>query len=205
MESSSSTTLEIKEDLSDNNIKNQESSIAYSKNDVSYDGFPFNRSELTSIMRKTYDDVIAFVLTPSFKQFHKELYNLPAEDRPSFLASVLFNPLELERRGIHVPKDILIQRSAFRDRRPTLFAVKKFLLKKYHGAWENMNITFDNEYTDTEVSRDVEKSWRPPLPVGLQNTYLASDNDLESIPTENGIKVGIFEEKHKNDLKLAKS
>ena len=41
------------------------------------------------------------------------------------------NEAERAARGFTVPEGILIQASAFGDRRPTLFAVKKFLLKKF--------------------------------------------------------------------------
>jgi len=201
MQNHSAEIIEIKNDSNTSNDMKTQNSIT--EKDANYEDLPFGHVEIQSAMRQTYDGVIAFITTRPFKIFHDELYKLPPKDRPAFIARVLFDPKELKRRGIDVPEGILIQRSAFGDRRPTLFVVKKFMPKKYHAVWENMNITFDNEYTDNNVSRDPETSWRAPLPVALQNTLLASELDLESVPTEYGIKIGIFDEKHKSDLELA--
>jgi hypothetical protein len=150
-----------------------------------YSGLDFTREELSAVMREAYDELIDFVTTPAFKAIHEELMSLPRQDRPTFVASVFLRPEELAKRGVRVPDGILIQTSAFGDRRPTLFAVKKFLPSRYHGAWENVNITFDNEYDDEEVSRDPEAAWRRPLPVALQNAAIAGDVDLESLPSLN--------------------
>jgi hypothetical protein len=60
--------------------------------------------------------------------------------------------------------------------------VKKFLPVKFHAAWENVNLTFDNEYNDKDVSRDPAVAWRKPLPVSLQNALIAEHIDLESAP-----------------------
>jgi hypothetical protein len=146
-----------------------------------YPGLDFDRDELSAIMRQYYDRLIAFVTTPQFKAIHQELYSLPSEDRPRFVQTVILQPTELAKRGIIVPKGILIQTSAFGDRRPTLFAVKIFLPEKFHKAWENVNITFDNEYEDNQVSKDPQMAWRPPLPVELQNSLISKGADLESV------------------------
>jgi hypothetical protein len=161
-------------------------------NSAKYHGLDFGRDELTAVMRKTYDEIIDFVATPTFKAFHKELMSLLPKDRPAFVTRVLFEPHELDKRGIVVPEGILIQTSAFGDRRPTLFAVKKLLPNKYHGVWENLNLTFDNEFKDEEVSRAPQKAWRPPLPVALQNALIANGADLESVPSERGVNFGPF-------------
>jgi hypothetical protein len=60
--------------------------------------------------------------------------------------------------------------------------VKKFLPAKFHDAWENVNLTFDSEYDDEDVSRDTDIAWRMPLPVGLQNALLESNIPLEAVP-----------------------
>jgi hypothetical protein len=159
---------------------------------ANYPGLDFGRDELTAVMRKTYDELIDFVTTPAFKSFHKELMSLLPKDRPAFAADVLFDAEEREKRGIVVPEGILIQTSAFGDRRPTLFAVKKLLPLKYHRVWENLNLTFDNEYDNKKVSRAPEKAWRPPLPVALQNALIAADADLEAVPVEGGVNFGVF-------------
>src|SRR5262245_38113954 len=96
-----------------------------------YPGLAFGKSELAAAMRQTYDELIAFVTQPAFQAVYKELRALPVTERPAFVNKVLLRPEELERRGVRVPPKILIQTSAFGDRRPTLFAVKKFLPAKF--------------------------------------------------------------------------
>lgn len=158
-----------------------------------YPGLEFDQAELAAVMRKTYDELIEFITTPEFKALHHELMSLPSEKRPEFVCSTIMQPDKLAERGIIAPEGILIQTSAFGDRRPTLFAVKKFLPQKYHAAWENVNWTFSNEYDDKEISRDPDKAWRPPLPVDFQNEMIAQGIPLESVPAERGINFGNFE------------
>ncbi|MGW8500234.1 hypothetical protein [Streptomyces sp. CLCI03] len=146
-----------------------------------YPGLDFNQAELASVMRKNYDDLIEFVTSPAFKKVHAELMDLPEPQRPAFIMEVLLRPDEMRKRGVEIPPGILIQMSAFGDRRPTLFAVKKFLPKKYHGAWENVNITFSNSYDEEDVSREGDVAWRAPMPVALQNALIANGDDLESV------------------------
>jgi hypothetical protein len=162
------------------------------RKEENYPGLDFGRDELSAVMRKTYDEIIGFITTPAFKNFHAELTSLPPKDRPAFVASVILQPEERANRGIVVPDGILIQTSAFGDRRPTLFAVKKFLPLKYHGAWENVNWTFGNEYEGKKVSRAPKHTWRPPLPVALQNAVIAANADLESVPPDRGVNFGMF-------------
>ncbi len=147
-----------------------------------YPGLAYGKSELAAAMRQTYDELIAFVTQPAFQAVYKELRELPATERAEFVNKVLLRSEELARRGVRVHPGILIQTSAFGDRRPTLFAVKKFLPVKFHDAWENVNLTFDNEYDDEDVSRDPAVAWRKPLPVGLQNALIGANIDLESAP-----------------------
>jgi hypothetical protein len=148
---------------------------------TAYQGLDFDREELSAAMRKNYDRIIAFVTTPEFKDLHRELRGMPPAERPAFVERVLLEPAELVKRGISVPEDVLIQTSAFGDRRPTLFAVKIFLPSKFHRAWENTNLTFDNEFVDEQVSRDPEMAWRRPLPVALQSSLIARGADLDSV------------------------
>ncbi|MGW1642663.1 hypothetical protein [Streptomyces lavendulae] len=135
-------------------------------------------------MRRTYDELIDFVVTPEFQAVHRELMELPENERPEFVQRVLLDPDELRIRGVIVPSGILVQMSAFGDRRPTLFAVKKFLPEKYHRAWENVNFTFNNSYDESAIRRDAENAWRAPLPVALQNELIAQKVDLEAVPSE---------------------
>jgi hypothetical protein len=162
---------------------------------MNYEGLSFGPEELTSVMRSIYEELLTFISTPSFRALFKELMDLPPKDRPDFVTKVLLNEEELKRRHVDVPEGILIQMSAFGDRRPTLFAVKKFLPDEYRGAWRNCNITFFNEFKDDEISRDPADAWRMPLPVNIQNELIAEGIDLNQAPTttEFGIKPSSFE------------
>jgi hypothetical protein len=144
-----------------------------------YPHLSYARDELVQAMRATYDEIIDFVTTPEFKAIMEELGSLQGRDRPAFVASVLVNKEELARRGVTIPEGILIQRSAFGDRRPTLFCVKKYLPDRFHDVWQNVNITFDNEFADASVSRAPEVAWRHPLPVPLQSEIMAAGGNLE--------------------------
>jgi hypothetical protein len=162
--------------------------------DENYVGLEFGRVELSRVMRETYDEIIKFVATPSFCRFYGELMALSPTERPTYVGRVLFNPEELQLRNIEVPEGIFIQNSAFGDRRPTLFVVKKMMPEKYQVVWENMNITFFNEFSEESVPTSIENAWRPPLPVALQNSMLMSGTSLESLPAEAGVKFGIYKE-----------
>ncbi len=144
-----------------------------------YEHLPYSRSELATAMRQAYDEIIDFVTAPEFTAVMLELRALRSPQRPQFVQSVLLSEEELQHRGVAVPEDILIQRSAFGDRRPTLFAVKKFLPEKYRDVWQNVNITFDNAFVDATVSREPDIAWRPPLPVAKQAKMMAAGLDLE--------------------------
>ena len=157
-----------------------------------YPNLDFDREELMRVMRQGYDDLIAFITQPAFRAVHGEMMSLPPNERPAYVMSVIMRPEELARRGVVTPEGILVQTSAFGDRRPTLFAVKKFLPAKYHKAWENVNWTFSNEYADEDVSRAPDITWRPPLPVAIQNDAITRNIDVESIPFEAGINSGMF-------------
>lgn len=157
-----------------------------------YRGLDFGPEELSTAMRQAYDEIIEFVTTPAFKALHRELMRLPRRERPGFVGRVIMQPDELAKRGVLVPEGMLIETSAFGDRRPTLFVVKKYLPLKFHGAWENVNITFDNEYDDDRISRAPEAAWRSPLPVAVQNAALTGDVDLESLPAALGVNYDRF-------------
>lgn len=142
-----------------------------------------DRELLFAEMRRGYDRIIEFVTSPAFRAVHGELMSLPPKSRPRFVSEVLLNDDELRKRGVERPPDLLIQRSAFGDQRPTLFCVKKWLPRELHMFWENVNITFDNEYDDDAVPRDGT-AWRPPLPVGIQDALLSgklSDSDADAV------------------------
>lgn len=149
-----------------------------------YDGLAYGKEELEAVMRSHYAEIIEFVTTPEFRSAMEEMTSLLPEERPNFVYDVLLNDDELAKRGIRRPNGLLIQRSAFGDRRPTLFVVKKFLPEKYKNVWQNVNITFDNAFLDESVSRDPATSWRPPLPVELQAAAMAKGMPLENIGSQ---------------------
>lgn len=147
-----------------------------------YPGLDFSRDELRDAMQAGYRDLVRLVSSEAFRQAYRDMYSLPPNERPRFVRDVFLNEVERRRRGIQVPDGVLVQTSSFGDRRPTLFVVKKFLPERFHSAWENVNITFDNEFADDEISRDPAIAWRQPLSVGLQNALLSSDVPLEDVP-----------------------
>ena len=158
-----------------------------------YPGLDFGPAELSWVMRSTYDELIAFVTTPAFKAMHAELMGHAWNERPSFVTRVILSETERKKRGVQTPDGILIEVSAFGDRRPTLYVVKKFLPERFRSAWENVNLTFDNGYRDEDISRDPVMAWRPPLPVALQNAAMAAGNDLDSLPNDIGVGCEVFE------------
>ncbi|TLX05682.1 hypothetical protein [Rhizobium sp. MHM7A] len=154
---------------------------------MNYPGLDFTQAELRAAMASYYDDLLEFVSTDEFRSLYRTLMALPPSERPTFVETVILSSKELEDRGIRVPEDILVQTSAFGDRRPTLFAVKKFLPEKFHRAWENVNITFFNDFDDETVPNDPENAWRLPLPVALQQALLANGIDLNSVSNDIGM------------------
>jgi hypothetical protein len=149
-----------------------------------YEGLHFNRRELSSAMEKCYKDIVDLITKASFQAVFAEMMAFSPAERPRFVMDVWLHSGELAKRSVHVPPGILIQTSAFGDRRPTLFVVKKYLPTKYHSAWENVNWTFNNEFGDEDVPSDPESSWRLPLRVSIQNAAIASNLDLQSLPTD---------------------
>lgn len=158
---------------------NEDANDSHSEN---YRNLGFTRGELAEAMSEAYGELIALVTSDAFRTTYKEMCGLPPQDRPRFVRDIFLDAEERRNRGIVDPPDVLVQTSAFGDRRPTLFVVKKFLPERFHGAWENVNLTFDNEFADEEISRDPAIAWRKPLPVDLQNSLISEGLDRESIP-----------------------
>jgi hypothetical protein len=150
-------------------------------NDRGYENLSYGQADLAKVMRETYDQLIDFVTTLEFQSVMREIGELEPNQRPLFVHEVLLDDEQLDQRGIHPPDGVLILRSAFGDRRPTLFCVKKFLPPEFRDVWENVNLTFDNEFADEAVSRSPEVAWRWPLPVAHQAHVMASGGDLERI------------------------
>src|ERR1700722_2327432 len=142
----------------------------------------FATDELRHAMREGYAAIISFVTSEPFKNLCYEFGGLTDLERDAYVRNVILDRDELLKRGVAVPEGILLQRSSFGDRRPTLFCVKKYLPKRFHGAWENVNLTFDAQYPDDAVSRDAEVSWRKPVRPDIQSLLLAAGLPLECIP-----------------------
>ena len=138
-------------------------------------------AEIAAAMRLGYAQLIDVASTPEFQSLLDDLYRLPPTSRPAFVNDIVLNPDELDRRNICLPEGVLIQRSAFGDRRPTLFCIKKFLPTALQSHWQNVNLTFDNIFGDEEVPRD-QRAWRPPLPIDLQQAVIAGLVDGGELP-----------------------
>ena len=151
---------------------------------MKYPGLSFDQKELRTAMLSSYEDICNFITDPVFSDIFSEMMSLSPSERPKFVSNVWLDSTELERRGLNIPIGILVQTSAFGDRRPTLFVVKKLLPEKYHAAWENVNWTFNNDFEENSVPADPENSWRMPLKVSVQNALLSESIDLQSVDNE---------------------
>ena len=87
-------------------------------------------------------EISRFVQSEAFRAVYSEMWSLAQEARAQFVADVLLNPRELLARGVQVPDKLVIQRSAFRDNRPTLFCITRHLEPGL--LWAKVTITFDN-------------------------------------------------------------
>jgi len=130
--------------------------------------------QLRDEMEKGYEKLITISKTHEFQNMINELYSLPPRERPRYVAEVILNPIERANRGINIPDDVLVLRSAFGDRRPTLFCIKKYLPLHLHKYWQNVNLTWDNIH-DIESTPKDERAWRKPLPPGLQAAMIEAD------------------------------
>jgi hypothetical protein len=129
-------------------------------------------NELRAVLRENYADLLEYVSHPAFLALLDEMYALAPEARPDFVRAVVLKMAELQRREIVVRHDILIQRSAFGDRRPTLFCVRKLIPPPFSKYWRNVNLTFDNQYRDEDIPRDAQ-AWRVPLSFDDQADLIA--------------------------------
>jgi hypothetical protein len=132
-----------------------------------------------------YDRLLQVAATDAFQRLLGELYELPPSERPHFVTAVILRQEEREARGVFLPDDILVLRSAFGDRRPTLFCLKRYLSRDLHRYWQNVNLTFDNAVPDETVPRD-ERAWRKPLAATVQAAVIANGLDAEAIDSAFG-------------------
>lgn len=131
-------------------------------------------------MREGYDKLIKYVSQPSFQAVLLELFGLPRSQRPWFVKSVLLSEENREKLNIKLPDGVLLVRSTFGDRRPSLFCVKTYLPEKLWKPWQNVNITFDEHYADTDIPRDA-RAWRPGLGFEEQAALMAAEKDYREV------------------------
>lgn len=136
-------------------------------------------SRLCDESKQAYDEIIQFVTTPEFKSAYKELMALEVNDRPEYVVNVVLNDNELQNKGINRPKNLFIFRTAFGDRRPTLFCIKKWLSRDLKVVWENVNLIFDNN-SEGKVSNGAN-SFLSPVPVAIQHEYLSGRLKKEEV------------------------
>jgi len=136
--------------------------------------------QMREAMRQGYDDLIAFAQTEGFQSLVMDLFERPRHERPTFVKDVILNPTALAERGLVVPDGILVQRSSFGDRRPTLFCIKKFLPKHLQLPWQNVNLTVDDIYDDDAVPRD-RRAWRSALSFDMQAAMIGAGMTAEEM------------------------
>ena len=100
------------------------------------------KPSLEDVLRNAFNEIRHFAFSEPFVSVLAEFWATPESERPTFVSQILLNRDELRKRRVILPNDILIQRSAFRDNRPTQFAIVKHLPHGY--IWEKVTMTFDN-------------------------------------------------------------
>jgi hypothetical protein len=97
---------------------------------------------LETVMQDALERIKEFAFSEPFVGVLAEFWSTPEAERAEYVSRVLLAPEELRKRGVRLPDDLLIQRTAFRDNRPTQFAIVKHLPDGY--LWRKATITFDN-------------------------------------------------------------
>lgn len=105
---------------------------------------------LTEEIEEALAELQAFVSTDEFRALLTELWNMPLDDRASFVLRVILDRAELQKRGIRVPEGCKVMRSAFRDNRPTLFCVARYIPDG--RQWSKVTVTFDNPSGEPAIS-----------------------------------------------------
>jgi hypothetical protein len=100
------------------------------------------QKELQQAIGTSLGEVVDFFQTDAVQRTMNEMWSLDVADRARFVLDVWLSPSELAARGVNTPPDLLIQRSAFRDDRPTLFCVTKYLPPGLQ--WQKVTVTIDN-------------------------------------------------------------
>lgn len=116
------------------------------------------------------EDIANFVSSPHFQAVFNEMELLPEHLRHEFVELVWLDPDELKRRGLEVPPDLLIQRSFFGDKRPTLFCVNKFLPTGL--GWKRVTVTYDNQTVGNKPAFVLEEDGSTFIPL-IRHEYNA--------------------------------
>ncbi|MEU1127797.1 hypothetical protein ABZ371_30505 [Streptomyces sp. NPDC005899] len=124
---------------------------------------PMDRAnaEVEQAARAAMRDITDFANTPEFRSVLSEMWAIAPARRADFVVDVLLNAKELAARGVTIPQDLTIQRSTFRDNRPTLFCIVKHLPPGL--LWEKVTVTFDNPSGEPallykDMVRDIEST-----------------------------------------------
>jgi hypothetical protein len=99
-------------------------------------------NEAREAIQNALREIVFFVTGEQFASVIDEIYALPEADRATFVENILLDKTQLSERGISPPDDMIIQRSAFSDGRPTLFCVTKLVPEGC--VWKKVTVTFDN-------------------------------------------------------------
>jgi len=100
------------------------------------------RDWITVEPTQALEQIFKFVSSPEIQSLLKELEEIPAAFRHDYVSLVLLDENELAKRNVFVPSDLVIQRSAFADKRPSLFCVTKRLPQGI--LWDKVTVTYDN-------------------------------------------------------------
>ena len=150
-----------------------------------FDDLPFTLFELQKSMSETYDELLDLFFSENFQNVWEHMKKQNGIARFNFISQTILDREVLKRDwSVIVPDQILIERSSFGDRRPTLFCLKKYLPEKFHQVWENVNLTFDEEYEMHSIPTTSDVAWREPLIPGVQSLLLAAGLPLEEIPDD---------------------
>jgi hypothetical protein len=100
------------------------------------------RQDLNHAIEAAMEEIIDFASAKEFQAVLSEMFSLPPHLRYEFVELVWLDKTLLRMRGLKIPEGLVIQRSEFADKRPTLFCVSKVLPPGL--GWHKVTITFDN-------------------------------------------------------------
>ncbi len=131
-------------------------------------------------MKAGYERLFRVIQTTEFQAVLEKVYGLPLSERPGFVKEYLLSEEGRRSLGLLLPPDVLLLRSTFGDRRPTLFCLKTYLPDECQAPWQNVNVTFDIAYDDREVPKD-ERAWRLGLPFDVQAALMSSGFSVDEV------------------------